>query len=193
MVYGIAGGIGSGKSYVCKIIELLGVPVFDSDKEAKYLYTSDETLKSELVARYGKSIYNDDNSLNKSKLASIIFSDEVELKLVNDMVHPRLRKRFKLWVEEQTSKGYNNVVIESALMFNSSLHKLTDKVILITAPLEKRIKRAMMRDNTTRDNVISRINKQLSQEEQIKLSDYIIDNSGDCLVLPQLCKILLPT
>lgn len=195
IVFGIAGGIGSGKSYVRSILESMGYPCFDSDIEAKLLYTEDINLVSIMKNRYGNDIYIYDNenkviSINKIKLSQIIFSNSNELKFINSEIHPRVRTKYKNWLKSQENNSKNIAFLESALIFDSGLRDLLDKTILVTSDIETRISRAMKRDNCNREQVLSRINKQKSDNEMKFLSDYIIYNDNDKLIIPQIIKIL---
>lgn len=194
-IYGIAGGIGSGKSYVTNILTSMGFPCFNSDIEAKLLYLEQEDLIHIMKNRYGNDIYLYDDegrisAINSKKLSNIIFSNIKELGFINSEIHPRLREKFQLWLKERKEEGYKISFIESALIFNSGLKELINEIILVSADLEIRISRAINRDKCSREEILSRINKQKSQEEMTLLSDHIIYNDEKHLIIPQLLEII---
>lgn len=190
-VFGLTGGIGSGKSYVAEVLRVLGVPVFDSDQNAKKLYLEDNSLRSKLIKIYSEEIYFKDGSLNKKLLADIIFSNETERLRVNNMVHPRLRKKFLSWVDDCKLKGFPIVAIESAIMFEGGLNEIVDFVVAVWAPNYVRIRRVMKRDHISKNDVIKRLKKQMPQKEVLNLSKYVVSNKDDDLIIPQLMKFLI--
>ena len=185
---GITGGIGSGKSTVCKLLELQGIPVFYADAEAKNAMVSDNLLIAQLKTAFGDDIYNPDLSLNRSKLAEVVFNDDAKLKQLNSIVHPAVFRLFDLWVENQSSVY---VVKEAALLFESHSYKDCDFKILVKSSEELKIKRVMQRDFITRENVYKRMKKQLSDDEKEKLSDFIINNNEQELLIPQVMNLHL--
>lgn len=182
----ITGGIGSGKSTVCKIIETLDFPVYYSDKRAKTLMTNSKTIVETLKKLYGEDIYIN-KEINKTKLASIIFNSKEELKKVNSIIHPEVEKDFLKWTDYQKSRI---VFQESAIVFESKLEHLFDYIICVTADIETRIERVIKRENINRETTLERINNQLPQEEIIKRSNFIIDNSENNSLLNQVNKII---
>ena len=187
---GITGNIGSGKSYVSKIISLFQIPVFDCDMEAKALYSDCNELKRIMVGRYGDDIYGKDGNIDKGKLSEIIFQNKDELTFINSIVHPMVEKKCIDWMYDMKSCGYSKVLVECAIMFETNIHRIVDKIILVDASDEIRIQRAMKRDGSTYEKVISRMQRQLSHEELKNKSDFLIDNSGENLLLPQITLIL---
>lgn len=185
---GITGGIGSGKSTVCKLLELQGIPVFYADAEAKNAMVSDNLLIAQLKTAFGDDIYNPDLSLNRSKLAEVVFNDDAKLQQLNSIVHPAVFRLFDLWVEKQSSVY---VVKEAALLFESHSYKDCDFKILVKSSEELKIKRVMQRDFITRENVYKRMKKQLSDDEKEKLSDFIINNNEQELLIPQVMNLHL--
>jgi len=183
---GITGGIGSGKSTVCKVFKLLGVPVFEADTVAKQLMDSNDQIKNGLVNLFGESVYTKNGSVDRKKLASIIFNDDIQLQKVNELVHPVVRSKFLNWAENQT---VSYVVHEAAILFESGFYKMMDFTILVSAPEEERISRVIKRDGSLPQQVKERIQKQWSDEEKIKLASLVINNSEDELILPQIIKI----
>ena len=181
---GITGGIGSGKSTVCKIFEKLGIPVYYADERAKYLMQHEHHLIDEIRKTFGADIY-DSGKLNRKLLAERVFNDSNKLKQLNALVHPAVFHDTEDWIEEQKALKVPYVLKEAALLIESGSYKSLDKLIVVTAPLEKRIDRVIDRDNSTREEIIARINHQLPDEEKIKLADYVIENSGDLEYLNQ--------
>lgn len=183
---GITGGIGSGKSIVCKVFELLGVPVFNADDEAKKLYFVKE-VQDTLIEKYGKDIYLSAHQLNKEKLAEIIFNNPEELKFINALIHPMVALVYKQWCN--TYKHLPYTLKEAAILFESGAYKEMDKVITVSAPKEIRIKRIMKRDNFSRTQVEERLLNQWSEEERRAKADFILYNDDNQLVLPQVIDL----
>lgn len=182
----ITGGIGSGKSIVCKTIESIGYPVYYSDQRAKDLINTSSHIICSLKNLYGEDIYKD-GSINKKRLASIIFNSKTELNKVNAIVHPEVETDFINWTKKQ---GKTITFKESAIIFESQLEHLFNYTIGITTDKETRIRRVMNRENCTRESVIVRIKNQLPQETIYKLSDFIIENSETKALLPQIINII---
>jgi len=182
---GITGGIGSGKTYVSEVFKSLGIPVFNADVESKKLMTTSESLMSLVKTEFGEDIYTN-GSLNKEKLASIVFSDKSKLEKLNSFVHPIVKAEFEKWCTKQSS-AY--VIKEAAILFESKANIGLDAVICVSAPLQLRIDRATKRDNTNEQEIKNRIENQISQEEKENLSDYIIVNDNKEMLLPQIINI----
>lgn len=182
---GLTGGIGTGKSIVAKVFQLLGIPVYVSDYEAKRLMNANEEIRQQLVSRFGAGVYQSDG-LNTAKLASIIFKEKEALKDVNAIVHPVVRKDFERWAKEQIQAPY--VIQESAILFDTGLYKNFDKIITVTANDETRIQRVIKRDHTKREMVEERMKNQLPEKEKVEKSDFVIYNNGE-LILPQIIEI----
>jgi len=182
---GLTGGIGSGKSTVARIFEVLGIPVYYADDAARQIMNTDKELKTALINHFGEQTYQNDE-LNRPWLASVVFGDTEKLKLLNSLTHPATIRDANRWILQQTSPY---IVKEAALMFESGANKYLDKIIGVSAPAELRIKRAMERDQVTRDEVLSRINRQMNEEEKIKLCDFVIVNDEQQLIMPQVLKL----
>jgi len=178
---GITGGIGSGKTYICRLFEALGIPVYNADEEAKRLMNTDIRIKEKLIAQFGESTYKD-GLLDRAFLANMVFSDKDKLELLNGIVHPIVIQEAKDWAERQITR-YS--LKEAALLFESGSYKELDYTILVTAPMDIRIQRVIERDGTTEQQVQERINKQLSDEEKLQLADFVIVNDGITPLLPQ--------
>jgi len=184
---GITGNIGGGKTTVSKIFEILGVPVFYADDAAKKVMTTDTKLISDLKGAFGEAAYFDDGSLNRKHIAGIVFNDEEQLAKLNALVHPAVFRSFDSWVAQIAGVPY--VMKEAALLFESSSYKMCDKTVMVTAPLELRIKRVTQRDGLTREEILSRNSRQYSEEKKIDLADFVIRNDDTELVIPQVLQL----
>lgn len=181
----ITGNIGSGKSLVCKIFNHLGINTFHSDEETKKLYFLPE-IKKEIINHFGEEVYFADGSLNKKLLSYHLFQNEEALKFIESLLYPKLNQVFDEWCEKQTS---DYVLFESAILFEKEFDKQFDKIIFVSAPEEVRLRRAMLRDNCDEENVRSRMRLQWDEEIKISKSDYIINNDGVEMLIPQVVKI----
>ncbi|MDP2088111.1 MAG: dephospho-CoA kinase [Flavobacteriaceae bacterium] len=173
-VIGLTGGIGSGKTTVMKMFQELDIPVYIADVEAKKLMQTLGILKYELIANFGELAFKN-GVLNTSYLAEIVFSDAEKLKKINQIVHPKVRAHFQQFKALQNS---NYIIFENAILFENGFDNLCDYIITITAPLEDRIKRVQQRDGLNRAQILSRVNNQWSDEQKIKKSHFIIENSN---------------
>lgn len=184
---GITGGIGSGKSLVCRIFNLLGVPVYDADSRAKSLMTTDGILVSQIKKEFGTLSFRADGSVNREYLAEHVFSDPEKLKKLNQLVHPRVGEDYAQWVKEQRSVY---VLKEAALLFEAKSNTALDKIIVVSAPEALRIKRVLLRDkHRTEEQVKDIIRNQLMEEEKLKLADYIIINDETKALIPQVLQL----
>lgn len=186
---GITGGIGSGKSYVSAILqEKFGIPVYDCDKEAKRLTTSNEEIRQKLIALVGPEVF-DGNKLNKQLLADYLFADVEHASKVNAIIHPVVLQDFKRWAEEQHEKPI--VALESAILFESGLGEMVDKVLFVDAPEEVRLRRAMLRDTVSEAQIRARMKMQRPELHRLQ-ADFIINNNqtDDSQLLNQLEKLL---
>lgn len=183
---GITGGIGSGKSTVSKIFELLGIPVFEADAEAKILLDTSAEIKIALIGLFGESIYKADGKVDRKKLAQIIFNDEAALERVNKLVHPAVRITFENWAHQQNT-AY--VIHEAAILFESGFHRMMDFTLLISAPEEMRIARVVQRDGTSEGQVRQRMAKQWPEAEKQRLASKILMNDNTRLLIPQIIEI----
>lgn len=183
---GITGGIGSGKSTIAKVFTSMGFPVYNSDTRAKELINSDNELINSIKLAFGEDTYTS-SGLDRKKMASIVFNNPKKLAELNSIIHPAVGKDFDTWANAQTSPF---VLKEAAILFETGIYKSLYKTILVTAPQEIRIERVMKRDNTTREEVLSRMASQWPEEKKMELSDFVIDNSGRELVIPQVVEIV---
>lgn len=184
ILVGITGGIGSGKTTVSKVFKSLGVPVYYADDRAKQLMVQDDVLVSDIKALFGEESYDRQGQLNRTYLAERVFSDAAELEKLNALVHPAVGRDFASWVKAHHAHPY--LLKEAALIFEAGSYKQLDQVIVVTAPKEERVKRVLLRDfHRSREQVLAIIEKQLSEAERKRRADYIIDNSGKVMVIPQ--------
>lgn len=187
---GITGGIGAGKSVVCKIFTVLKVPVYDADSRAKAVMTTDGILVEAIKKEFGTLSFKVNGELNREYLSKEVFSDEEKLKKLNSLVHPRVALDYQAWLAKQTGVPY--VVKEAALLFESGSFKMLQKVVVVSAPEELRIRRVLARDPQRNEKQVkSIIEKQLAEEVKRKQADYIIENDEkhslieQCLALHQ--------
>jgi dephospho-CoA kinase len=185
---GITGGIGSGKSLVCKIFACLGVPIYDADSRAKSIMTTDGILVEQIKKEFGDLSYYEDGRLNREYLGDTVFNDSAKLKRLNELVHPRVGSDSEKWVEENASHPY--LMREAALLFESGSFKKLNKIIVVTAPEQLRVKRVLQRDKQrTEKDVLAIIQNQMPEEEKIKKADFVIYNDETELVVPQVLKL----
>jgi len=183
---GITGGIGSGKSTVCKMFKILGVQVFEADLVAKSLINSSLKIRSGLIELFGKDIYDENNTVNRKMLADHIFNDDGLLDKVNRLIHPEVRNEFVKWHELQDQEY---VIHEAAILFESGFYKMMDYTILVTAPEEMRIDRVTKRENISAELVKMRMNKQWPDKEKRILASIELVNDNKNLLIPQILEI----
>ncbi|MEE9407228.1 MAG: dephospho-CoA kinase [Polaribacter sp.] len=176
MIVGITGGIGSGKTTVTKFFsELDTVAIYSADIEAKKLMISSEVIKSKIKEEFGKGAYVD-GALNSAFIASIVFKNKEKLAVLNKIVHPEVKKHFQNFVLQNKRKDY--ILYENAILFESKSNLYCDIIISVFVPLEVRISRVTLRDNTSKEEVLNRINNQWLEEKKILQSNYIIYNNS---------------
>lgn len=185
---GITGGIGSGKSYVANLLSKRGIPVYDTDLKAKRLMEESPEIRQDLIKLVGKEAYLADGKLNKAFLASYLFSAEEHTQAVNSIVHPRVKDDFDGWSKLQ--HPVQVVALESAILYESHFDTAVDFVIMVYAPLELRIKRAVSRDSSTEEKVRARIAAQMDDEEKRNRADFVILNDGIHALAAQLDKLI---
>ncbi|MBL7969003.1 MAG: dephospho-CoA kinase [Prolixibacteraceae bacterium] len=183
---GITGGIGSGKSTVCKVFSVLGVPVFYADSTAKQLMNSDPLLRDQLIHLFGAAVYLPDQTIDRKYLAGIVFSNTSLLEKLNHIVHPAVRKAFDDWCLNQNAPY---IIHEAAILFESGFYKMMDKTIMVYTDEHERIERVVKRDKIPVEMVIQRMKNQWKDEEKIKLADYVIGNNDRELIIPQIVEI----
>ena len=185
---GITGGIGSGKSLVCKLFRQLGVAVYDADSHAKALMTTDGILVSQIKKEFGDLSYRPDGALNREWLAANVFSDSVKLEKLNSFVHPRVAADYGEWLQAHAKEPY--VLKEAALLYETGSYRLLDKVVVVSAPEDIRKKRVLKRDaHRTVEQFNEIVEKQLPEDEKLKRADYIIVNDDATLLIPQVLKL----
>ena len=183
----LTGGIGSGKSLICKVFEALGRKVFVSDRVAKTLYFRQD-VKAKMQEFFGNDIYIN-NVLDAAKLSSLVFNDKDKLLWLNNLIHPLVKQSYKAFLSDAQSRGENYVLLESAIVFESSWEDMFDKIICVSTPWDLVLERTQLRDNTDRQSVERRISSQMPQQEKEAKSDCIIINDDRELVVPQIIKI----
>lgn len=183
---GLTGSIGSGKTTVCKIFSLFGTNVYQADDEAKKFLDHDE-VKNNLVKKFGKSILDNKNTIDKKILASIVFYDNDALKWLNSIIHPLVISDFESWCELFNNESY--VIHEAAILYETGFYKDFDAIISVSAPEELRIKRVMERDNMNRQDVLVRMANQWTDIQKAEFADYVIFNDEKRLLIPQIIQI----
>ncbi len=184
---GITGGIGSGKTTICRLFELLGIPVYYSDDESKQLLDSNMDVKAGIVKTFGNDLLSESGLIDKKKLASLVFNNKEALEKLNSIVHPAVRAHFENWLNQHSAQKY--ILKEAAILFESNAYKRVDKIITVTAPAEMKISRAMHRDKISREQVEHRMMNQISDEKKINRSEFVIYNDEQKLLIPQVINI----
>lgn len=183
----ITGGIGSGKSYVSALLEQRGIPVYNADNEAKRLTATDMGIRQGLIALLGEEVYVD-GELNKPLLASYLFSSPENAARVNAIIHPCVKEDFKRWLEERSDMEM--VGFESAILYEAGFEDSVDAVLMVYAPRELRLERAMKRDNATREQIEARMAAQMDEEEKRSKADYVVYNDGRLPLDEQLTSVI---
>ena len=182
---GLTGGIGSGKTTVAKIFEILGTPVYNADDAAKRIMQEDQVLKAELVKAFGEGTF-ENGILNRAYLAGIVFKNPEQLALLNKLVHPLTIKDADDWMEKQSTPY---AIKEAALVFETDVWQKLDIVIGVSAPYDLRLRRAMLRDHSSKETVETRMGKQMNEEEKMKRCDFVIHNDELQLLIPQVIDL----
>lgn len=185
MKLGVTGGIGSGKTSVCRMFSVLGIPVFSADTEARYIMENDPGIMEMINGAAGKSVYTN-GLLERDELARLIFNNREMLDKVNAIVHPLIFNKFSEWALLHDSPY---VILEAAILIESGSFNNVDRILTVTAPVEERIGRVMRRNSLTRDQVLERIRNQSTDDEKIKVSDYVIRNSEQDMIIPEVLKV----
>jgi dephospho-CoA kinase len=188
-VIGVTGGMGSGKTTVCKALESLGYAVYDADENAKRLMSESESLRAAILAAFGPEAYTHDGALNRAFLAKRVFSDDHALKTLNALVHPAVQNHFARWLQDQ-SPVRKFVFKEAAIMFEAGTNVGCKAVVYVAAPEPVRIQRAMTRDRIPENEVRKRLSKQWPDEKKIPLADYVVVNDGNNPLIPQIYVLL---
>ncbi|WP_375579289.1 dephospho-CoA kinase [Marivirga tractuosa] len=185
---GITGGIGAGKSLICEVFQLLGIPNYPADYRAKWLQSNDPELKAKIAQHFGKEAYFENGDLNRDYLSKEVFGDDEKLKLLNSLVHPAVGKDFENWCDQHADKPY--VLKEAALLFETGSYKQLDATINVHASQELRLKRTLERDSQrTKESVLAIMKKQFSDEKRMDLANYVIYNDESRSVIKQVMEL----
>lgn len=182
---GVTGGIGGGKTTVCRVFSVLGIPVFSADDEAKRIQDSDPYIRIKLNAIAGKDLYTT-GKLDRKELAALIFSNNDLLFEVNSIIHPAVFKYFTQWVTRQNAPY---TIMEAAILFESGAYRLMDRILTVVTPLEERIRRVLNGNTLSKEQIIARIRNQTDDESRILKSDYVIYNSENDMIIPAILGI----
>ena len=185
---GITGGIGSGKTTVCKVFEVLGIPVFYADTVAKTIMVEDQQLIEGIKSTFGMDSYFKDGTLNNKHIADIVFQNQTALEKLNALVHPAVFRAFDEW-EKGISSAVPYTLKEAALLFESGSYKMCDTTILVTAPLTLKLKRVIHRDGVSEEQVRARMDKQMSDEEKQKMANHFIVNDEKQSIIDQVMEL----
>lgn len=185
-IVGITGGIGSGKTTVCKIFQTLGIPVFYADEEAKRIMQEDESVVSKISELLGAGAYDSEGKLDRNFIASHVFREREKLDKLNSIVHPATVQASIAWAKEQKAPY---VLKEAALLFESNAFHYVDKVIGVYAPVTLRLHRTMKRNNVSKKEVQKRMRNQINEEVKMRLCDYVIYNDEQRAVIPQVLEL----
>ena len=173
---GITGGMGAGKSTICKIFGQLGVPIYDADTRAKWIMNNDPILKKAITENFGWDAYTRRDELNREYLAKVVFNNNEKLEMLNSLVHPAVKQDYQQWTQEHKSEPYS--INEAALLFESESYKSLHKVIVVTSPIETRIERITKRDHVKREDILKRIQNQSTDRQRMSKADWVIYNDG---------------
>ncbi|WP_346771251.1 dephospho-CoA kinase [Hymenobacter sp. YC55] len=187
---GITGGIGSGKSIVCRLFQVLGAPVYDSDARAKWLMGHDTLLRDELTAAFGPATFDATGQLDRVYLARVAFADPAQLARLNALVHPAVGRDFEAWSNARQVEGYRYLLKEAALLYESGAYQQLDQIITVFAPQPVRQARVLRRDpHRTLDDVLAIIGKQMSEEEKVQRAEHVVYNDDEQLLIPQVLAL----
>lgn len=185
---GLTGGIGSGKTTVARILEVIGIPVYYADDAAKSMMNENEALKEKLKENFGPDIYIN-GQLNRPLLSSLVFANAEKLELLNSIVHPLTIADAEAWMKQQELKGFPHAIKEAALIFESGAQKKLDYIIGVHAPFRLRLQRAMLRDGQAKEAIEARMSKQMDETRKMALCDFILSNNEEELLIPQVIEL----
>lgn len=186
---GITGGIGSGKTMVCRLFAVLGIPIYDADYWAKWLIEHDPQVRKEVIALLGPEAYRPDGAYDRTYVARRVFADAALLAALNAVVHPAVERHSREWHEQQAQTGCPYTLKEAALLVESGSHRFLDALIVVTAPEAVRIRRVMARDGATEADVRARMQRQASEADKVALADFVIVNDGQHALIPQVWAV----
>lgn len=186
---GITGGIGSGKSVVCRLLAMLDLPIYDSDCRAKWLMNNSSVLRERLQERFGNDIFGE-GGLQRKVLAERVFSDREALAALDAIVHPAVAEDFLSWTAEREAEGAEVVGLESAILFSSGFDRFVDRCVAVVAPDELRVARAAQRDRASEEQVRARIASQMAQNEVAERADYVVVNDEQSMLWPQVLRLI---
>ncbi len=189
MRVGITGGIGSGKTTVCRFFQALGVPVYDADAEARHLMEVDPALRAGIVGLLGESAYLSDGRYNRAYVAEIVFHDSEKLAALNALVHPAVEAHSRAWHEARMAEGHAYTLKEAALLVESGAYRHLDKLIVVAAPEPLRIRRVMARDGVDEPAVRARLRNQMPESTKVAMADFVVVNDGVHMLAPQVWTI----
>lgn len=184
---GITGGIGSGKSVVSRLLEVMGIPVYISDVESKRVTAADSQIRQGLCELVGEEVFCE-GKLNKPLLASYLFASSENAQRVNGIIHPRVKEDFRRWVAHRNE--FDIVGIESAILIESGFAGEVDVIVMVSAPLEIRVQRVMRRDNSPRELIMKRVERQMCDEEKKNEAGFVIVNDGESPMIPQVLELI---
>ena len=184
---GITGGMGAGKSTICKIFGQLGVSIYDADSRAKFIISNNQELKKAITENFGWDAYTRKDELNREYLAKVVFNNEEKLELLNNLVHPAVKNDYEQWAQDHRDEPYS--LKEAALLFESMSYKTLHKVIVIASPIETRIERIMKRDHVKREDILKRIQNQSTDRERMNKADWVIYNDGVRSLIEQILEV----
>lgn len=182
---GLTGNIGSGKTSVAQVFEVLGIPVFYADDESKKLFLNPD-VKKELIQLFGNDIITKSKQVDKQKLASIVFNDKTKLEQLNNLLHPLVYERYLAWINKQQA---TYTILEAAILFESGFNKYVHQSICVYADKKSRIERIVTRDSYKKEQIKARMDNQLDDEQKNKLADFLVNNNDDEMIIPQILKI----
>ncbi|MCF2503041.1 dephospho-CoA kinase [Dyadobacter sp. CY107] len=184
---GITGGIGSGKSVVCKLFSCLGIPVYNADSRAKWLTNHNQQIINRVVALLGRDSYDAEGRYNTSYVSSLVFNNDDLLKKLNAIIHPVVMQDTADWVQNHATSPY--VVKEAAIMNKAGDRNSLDYVVVVEAPLELRVSRILQRDKRSEDEIRAIVKRQVSDEDRKKVADFLINNDEESALIPQVLKL----
>lgn len=184
---GITGGMGAGKSTICQIYEQIGIPIYNADSRAKWLMNNDAELKESIRENFGWDAYTRKDELDRAYIAKVVFNNQEKLETLNSLVHPAVKQDYEQWTIEHREHPYS--IKEAALLFESNSYKSLHKVIVVTCPIETRIERIIKRDHVKREDILKRIQNQMTDKARMQMADWVIYNDGHRSLIEQALNI----